>query len=116
MNPLEELHSKIDESNWDVKQEDQFNKAFQEINGILGEANDNDLLKKSEAERQTFAFTKTPEKGLSFKMAGTKKLEDGTQVPFEWPDIKDWICCIHEHPLNHVQPDGVNYFPLFEQE
>ena len=23
-------------------------------------------------------------------MAGTKKLEDGTQVPFEWPDIKEW--------------------------
>ena len=90
MNPLEELHIKIDSSDWDVKQDDQFNKLFQEVNGKLAEANEADLLKKSEAERQTFAFTKTPDKGLSFKMAGTKKLEDGSEVPFEWPDIKEW--------------------------
>lgn len=90
MNPLEELHIKIDESDWDIKQEDLFNKAFQEVNGILTEVNNYDLLKKSEAERQTFAFTKTPEKGLSFKMAGTKKLEGGGEVTFEWPDIKEW--------------------------
>ncbi len=90
MNPLEELHKKIDESNWDVKQEDQLNKAFQEVNGILADSNEHDLLKKSEVERQTFAFTKNPEKGLSFKMEGRKKLEDGTEITFEWPDIKEW--------------------------
>jgi len=90
MNPLEESHIKIDRSGWDVKQDDQINKLFQEVNGKLAEANETDLLKKSEAERQTFAFTKTPDKGLSFKMAGTKKLEDGSEVPFEWPDIKEW--------------------------
>jgi len=90
MNLLEELHIRIDKENWDVKQEDLFNKSFQELNDKLAAANEIDLLRKSEAERQTFSFSKEPEKGLSFKMAGTKKLEDGTEVSFEWPDIKEW--------------------------
>lgn len=90
MNPLEELHILIDKESWDIKQEDLFNNAFQELNIKLTEANENDLLRKSEIERQTFAFSKGPEKGLSFKMAGTKKLEDRTEIPFEWPDIKEW--------------------------
>lgn len=111
MNPLEELHRKIDECTWDVKQEDQFNKAFQEVNGILTEANDNDLLKKAEAERQTFAFTKTPEKGLSFKLAGTKKLEDGSEIPFEWPDIKEWKSA----DFNHIRSRFDNCQNLYAQ-
>ena len=80
MNPLEELHIRIDKETWDVKQEDLFNKAFQELNGKLSEANETDLRSKSEMERQTFAFSKGPEKGLSFKMAGTKKRADGTEI------------------------------------
>lgn len=90
MNLLEELHIRIDNEDWDVRQEDLLNKAFQELNEKLAAANENELLRKSEAERQTFAFSKEPEKGLSFKRTGTKKLEDGMEVPFEWPDIKEW--------------------------
>ena len=39
MNPLEELHIKIDSSDWDVKQDDQFNKLFQEVNGKFADPN-----------------------------------------------------------------------------
>jgi hypothetical protein len=109
MNPLEELHIKIDESNWDVKQEDQFNKAFQEVNGKLAEARNDDLLRKSDVERQTFAFTKTPEKGLSYKIAGTQKLEDGSEIPLEWPDIKEWT----EDDFTHIRSRFDNCKNLF---
>ena len=109
MNPLEELHIRIDKETWDVKQEDLFNKAFHELNGKLAVANENDLLRKSETERQTFAFSKGPEKGLSFKMAGTKKLEDGTEVPFEWPDIKEWT----EEDFTHIRSRFDNCINLF---
>lgn len=91
MNQLEELHIQIDKESWDVKQDDLFNKSFLELNIKFAEANEKDLLHKSEIERQTFEFSKGPEKGISFKIAGTKKIEDGTEVPFEWPDIKEWI-------------------------
>jgi len=109
MNPLEELHELIDKETWDVKQEDLFNKAFQELNGRLAEANGDDLLRKSEAERQVFAFRKGPEKGLSFKMAGIKKHEDGTEVPFEWPDIKEWT----EDDFTHIRSRFDNCKNLF---
>lgn len=109
MNLLEELHIRIDKETWDVKQEDLFNKAFQELNSRLAESNEDDLLRKSEVERQTFAFSKGPEKGLSFKMAGTKKLENGTEVSFEWPDIKEWT----EIDFAHVRSRFDNCKNLF---
>jgi hypothetical protein len=89
MNPLQELHKAIDESNWDVKQDDQINKAFQDTNKRLESLGEIDLIRKSEIERWVFAFSKDPYKGLSFKIAGTQKLEDGSEVPFEWPDKKN---------------------------
>jgi len=109
MNPLEELHIRIDKETWDVKQEDLFNKAFHELDGKLSEANETDLLRKSEMERQTFAFSKGPEKGLSFKMAGAKKLEDGTEVQFEWPDIKEWT----KEDFTHIRSRFDNCENLF---
>lgn len=90
MNPLEELHIFIDGISWDCKQESLFNEEFQKTNDRIREIDKQDLLRKSEIERQTFAFNKGPKDGLSFKMAGTKTLEDGTEIPFEWPDIREW--------------------------
>ncbi|MFH1319908.1 MAG: hypothetical protein ABII90_04545 [Bacteroidota bacterium] len=90
MNFLEQLHKRIDESNWDIKQNDLINKAFQEVNGKLETAREKGLLRNSEMERQVFAFSKSPEKGLSHKIAGTKELEDGSEIPFEWPNIEEW--------------------------
>ncbi len=37
MNPLENLHRKIDEEQWDVKDSDLINKSFLEVNNKLTE-------------------------------------------------------------------------------
>lgn len=87
MNPLEELHNKIDKSGWDIGNDDLINKAFQETNGLI--ADNSDLRRKSETEHLVFAFNKTAKKGLSSKMSGTKTLENGETVPFEWPDVNE---------------------------
>src|SRR3954463_9114395 len=89
MNPLEELLQKIEHEQWDVKDHDLINISFQEVNGQLYKAGNHDLLTLSEKEREAFAFTKTTE-GIKWKLAGTKTLEDGTEEPMEWPDIKTW--------------------------
>ncbi|MBE7170542.1 MAG: DUF4209 domain-containing protein [Williamsia sp.] len=89
MNPLEELLQKIEHEQWDAKDHDLINTSFQELNGRLYQAGDYDLLALSEKEREAFAFTKTTE-GLKWKLAGTRTLEDGTEEPLEWPDIKAW--------------------------
>src|SRR3954466_9144185 len=88
MNALEQLHNEIDQSDWDITNYDQINQAFQLVNDILDKEHNEPDLHFSEVERQAFAFTKTPEKKLSFKMAGQKTLQDGTNIPFEWPDLK----------------------------
>jgi len=76
MSLLEKLHKKIDESDWDVTQNTQINKAYQEVSSKLKEAGENDLLRKSEYERYVFAFSKSPEKGLASQISGTKELQD----------------------------------------
>lgn len=90
MNPLEELHKKIDESDWDIKQTEAINAAFLEVDKELESADSQSLLKQLDLERQAFAFNKSPNKGLSSKLRGDKKLEDGSIVPFQWPDINEW--------------------------
>src|SRR4051812_34130761 len=89
MTLLEELQQKIDQEDWDIKDEDIINKEYQNLNGKLAENEQRDLIKLSEKEREVFAFSKTPE-GIKWKLSGTKTMEDGTQEPMEWPDIKTW--------------------------
>jgi hypothetical protein len=89
MNPLEELHKTIDNSDWDVKDDSLINKLFQELNSELENSGQIDLLKKSEKEREVFNFSKTTE-GIKWKFQGTKTFEDGTKEPFNWPDIATW--------------------------
>lgn len=98
MDPLEEFHQIIDKSDWDIKQESLINKSFQEINDKLAANNQTDLLRKSEVERWVFLFNKNPEKGLSYKMAGTKKLENGDEVPFVFPDKNE----LNEFDFKHI--------------
>lgn len=89
MTPLQELQQKIDQENWDVKDENHINKEYQTLNDRLFENGNHELLKLSEKEREVFAFSKNPE-GIKWKLSGTKTMEDGTQEPMEWPDIKSW--------------------------
>ncbi len=86
MNPLEQLHITIDYNDWDITDEGLINKAFQDVNKALEEAGDVVTLHFSELERVAFAFSKNPKQKLSYKVAGSRTLEDGTEVPFQWPD------------------------------
>lgn len=90
MNPLEELHIRIDSEPWYVKDRSLLNRLFQEVNDKLDKLGEKGLLHKSDIERQTFALIKNPESKLSGQIFGKRKLEDGTEVDFEWPDIKTW--------------------------
>ncbi len=97
MNPLEQFHEELDDSSWDVLQEDVINKRLQEINQTFSEAGNNENFRKAETERQAFLFSKSPEKRLSYKIAGTQTMEDGTEVPFEWPRISDFLPADFDH-------------------
>lgn len=85
MEILEELHKKIDESNWDGYNND-FNKSFQEVNDEILKTKDDLQLRKSEIERWTFLFNKNPVEGLTCKTSGVKTMENGDKIPFEFPD------------------------------
>jgi hypothetical protein len=90
MNALEQFYFDLDKSDWDVKQESYINQALQKVNEKLFEAKLYDVQRQAEIDRQAFHFTKSPEKRLSFRAAGTRKMEDGSEIPFEWPDIKEF--------------------------
>lgn len=90
MNALEQFHIDLDKSGWDVKQESEINQKLQKVNDLLFTANLLDVSYNAEIERQTFHFSKSPKERLSFRAAGTRKMEDGSEIPFEWPDIREF--------------------------
>ena len=90
MNALEQFYSDLDQNGWDVKQESDINQAFQKVNETLVEAKLLDVQYLAEIDRQAFHFSKSPEKRLSFRAAGTRTMEDGSEIPFEWPDIREF--------------------------
>lgn len=90
MNALEQFYSDIDLSDWDVKQENDINQELLKIDEKLSKEELFDVQHYTEIERQAFHFNKSPEKRLSFRAAGTRKSEDGIEIPFEWPDIREF--------------------------
>ena len=90
MNALEQFYLDLDQNDWDVKQESDINHALQKVHETLIEGKLFDLQRLADIDRQAFHFSKSPEKRLSFRAAGTRKMEDGSEIPFEWPDIKEF--------------------------
>jgi len=90
MNALEQFYIDLDQSGWDVKQESDINQTLQKVNETLFAAGLSDVQYLAEIDRQAFHFSKSPEKRLSFRAAGTRKMEDGSEIPFEWPDIREF--------------------------
>ena len=90
MNALEQFYIELDQSDWDVKQESDINQALQKVSELLSTSKLFDLQRLAEIDRQAFHFNKSPEKRLSFRAAGTRKMEDGSEIPFEWPDIREF--------------------------
>ncbi len=97
MSLLNQVYKKIDESDWDERQKDLILHEFIEVSDEFHKENLEDDLLKSEAERHTFEFNKNPDKGVFFKLRGERKLDDGTIVPFEWPNIREWDNYQFEH-------------------
>src|ERR1035441_8999629 len=90
MNALEQFYILLDDSDWDVKQESDINQALQKVNDTLLAEGLLDTQHRAEIDRQAFHFSKSPEKRLSYRAAGTRKMEDGSEIPFEWPDIREY--------------------------
>lgn len=90
MNALEQFYIDLDQSGWDVKQESDINQTLQKVIETLDEAKLFDVQRLAEIDRQAFHFSKSPEKRLSFRAAGTRTKEDGSEIPFEWPDIREF--------------------------
>jgi hypothetical protein len=88
MNPLEQFYRDLDLSGWDVKQESDINQVLLKVEEALVEAKLLDVQRLAEIDRQAFHFSKSPEKRLSFRVAGTRTMEDGSEIPLEWPDIR----------------------------
>ena len=90
MNALEQFYIDLDQSGWDVKQESDINQTLQKVNETLFTEGLFDVQHLAEIDRQAFHFSKSPEKRLSFRAAGTRTMEDGSEIPFEWPDIREF--------------------------
>lgn len=98
MNELEKFYLKLDESDFDCKSEHIINSELQIVSKQLFDNGENEILKIAEFERQAFAIRKSfdteenEEKGtlngLSWQMAGTQTMEDGTEKPLFWPNIQ----------------------------
>jgi hypothetical protein len=86
MNALEQFYIDLDKSDWDVKDESVIDQRLQEMRDVLPE----ETRRFAEIDRQVFHFSKSPEKFLSFRVAGTRTMKDGSEIPFEWPDINEF--------------------------
>lgn len=90
MNALEQFHIDLDQSDWDVKQERDINQALINLEKKLSEEGNIELLHLAEIDRKAFHFSESSGRRLSFRGAGTRKMEDGSKISFEWPDIREF--------------------------
>ena len=98
MNILNDYIKKLDNGFYDCEDVSKINEEFNEILNQLKKDGENKTASLADLDRQVFYVHKSfdykddPENGilngLSWKYSGTKTLEDGSQTPFYWPDIK----------------------------
>lgn len=99
-NGYEEYIEKLDSSEYGQNDSHKVNDEFQEIIGKLVDAGLNDVAMKADLDRQVFAVRKSFDyvddeergtaKGLSWQVSGIQTLEDGTEIPFYWPDVRNY--------------------------
>jgi len=98
MSTLEKYYKKLDESEYDCRDEHTINSEFQEVIQELIEAGDQETADLANVDREVFAlrksFDKDPDtndiKGITCQMSGTQTLEDGTEIQIYWPDISKY--------------------------
>lgn len=97
MDLLEQYLMKIDESSFDCKDSDIINSELQDVSKQLIAKGKHNIAKYANLNREVFSIQKSFTNkqdirkevinGLSWKMSGTQTLEDGSQVPYYWPDV-----------------------------
>lgn len=100
LNAYEEYVNKLDSSNYGQNDSHIINKEFQEVIGKLVDAGQNDIALKADLDRQVFSVRKSFDniddenrgtiRGLSWQMAGTQRLTDGSEIPIYWPDVRNY--------------------------
>lgn len=99
-NFFEEYIEKLDSSGYGHNDSYKINTEFQEVIGKLVEAGLNDIAMKADLDRQVFAVRKSFNyiddeergtlKGLSWRSSGFQTLQDGSEIPFYWPDVRSY--------------------------
>ena len=99
MNALEEYLEKLDSSGYGHNSS-KINEEFQEIIRKLVDAGVNDIALKADLDRQVFAVRKSfnyvddedkgTAKGLSWQTSGVQTLQDGSEKPLYWPDVRNF--------------------------
>lgn len=99
-NVYEEYIKKLDHSEYGHSDSYKINEEFQEMIGELVDADLNDIVLRADLDRQVFAVRKSFDfiddeergtaKGLSWQASGMQTLQDGTEMPFYWPDIRSY--------------------------
>ncbi|PSL07348.1 DUF4209 domain-containing protein [Cecembia rubra] len=96
MNSLQEFYDILDLSDFDKSKEGEIRDILKQLSNHLFETKKEDA-KISELEREAFSIQKSfdyknePENGkiggLSWQLSGTQTLENGSVVPFYWPNV-----------------------------
>lgn len=99
-NAYEKYIEKLDTSSYGHNDSYKINDEFQEVIRKLVDAGLNDIVIKADLDRQVFAVRKSFDyvddeeqgiaKGLSWQASGIKTLQDGTEAPFYWPDVRNY--------------------------
>lgn len=99
-NVFEEYNDKLDSSGYGHSDSYKINSDFQEVIGKLVDAGLNDVAMNAELDRQVFMVRKSfdyaddEEKGtawgLSWQASGVQTLQDGSQIPFYFPDVRNY--------------------------
>lgn len=100
LNAYEEYVNKLDSSNYGQNDSHIINEEFQEVIGKLVDAGQNNIALKADLDRQVFSVRKSFDniddenrgtiRGLSWQLAGTQRLTDGSVVPIYWPDVRNY--------------------------
>ncbi len=100
LNTYEKYLNKLDSSSYGQNDSHIINGEFQEVIGKLVDAGQNDIALKADLDRQVFSVRKSFDniddenrgtiRGLSWQMAGTQQLTDGSEVPIYWPDVRNY--------------------------
>lgn len=100
LNAYEEYVNKLDSSNYGQNDSHIINEEFQEVIRKLVDAGQNNIALKADLDRQVFSVRKSFDniddenrgtiRGLSWQLAGTQQLTDGSVVPIYWPDVRNY--------------------------